>query len=105
MPERFTAEKRTIVELFGLSSPSIEVSNLQRDYSWETDQVKAFWGDLVNSEKYPRWDINAIEIRQLDFAAHAVKTWEPPRMCGPTRFIFALPCYAGTGAKSGESIR
>ena len=54
MPERFGAVKRTVGEILGMSFPNIEVSTVQRDYSWGTEQVRAFWDDLTTFiERFP----------------------------------------------------
>ena len=62
MPEAYRPGKRNLGEILSLSSPTIEVATVQRDYSWDTREVKAFWDDLVSfSELYPG---NAIEDRE-----------------------------------------
>ena len=48
MPERYRSDKRTIGQLLSLSSPPIEVSSIQRDYSWDPSQVRTFWEDLLS---------------------------------------------------------
>ncbi|MBI4330583.1 MAG: DUF262 domain-containing protein [Chloroflexi bacterium] len=48
MPEQYHAEKRTIGGLLSMSEPPIEVSTVQRDFSWDTLHVRAFWEDLLS---------------------------------------------------------
>ena len=55
MPEqRYEAARRTIGTLLSTTSPHIEVPEWQRSYSWTTEQVEAFWLDLLAfDERYP----------------------------------------------------
>jgi uncharacterized protein with ParB-like and HNH nuclease domain len=48
MPERYRSDKRTMGQLLSLSSPPIEVSSIQRDYSWDPSHVRTFWEDLLS---------------------------------------------------------
>lgn len=48
MPDqRYEAARQTIGALLSTTSPRIEVPEWQRSYSWTTEQIEAFWQDLV----------------------------------------------------------
>lgn len=48
MPEqRYDANRQTIGVLLSTTSPKIEVPDWQRSYSWGSDEVEAFWLDLL----------------------------------------------------------
>ncbi len=54
MANQYTAEKKTIGELLSLTSPTIQVPEWQRDYSWDAGQIEIFWQDLIAfSDQYP----------------------------------------------------
>ena len=54
MPNQYSSDKKTIGQLLSLTSPSIEVPDWQRDYSWDTSAVETFWQDLQTfSNQYP----------------------------------------------------
>lgn len=63
MPEqRYEAHRQTLGALLSTTSPRIEVPEWQRSYSWTTEQVEAFWQDLVAFEKqYPDSNISGQE--------------------------------------------
>ena len=53
---QYFADRRTLGELLSLTAPvwRITVPDWQRSYSWDTDQVKTFWEDLLHfNEAYP----------------------------------------------------
>lgn len=55
MPQ-YSADRRTLGELLSLTSPiqRITVPDWQRSYSWDTNEVKAFWDDLQGFDRtYP----------------------------------------------------
>jgi hypothetical protein len=48
MPDhRYEAGRQTIGALLSTTSPHIEVPEWQRSYSWTTEEVEAFWQDLL----------------------------------------------------------
>lgn len=48
MPDqRYEASRQTIGTLLSTTSPRIEVPTWQRSYSWTSDEVEAFWLDLL----------------------------------------------------------
>ena len=55
MPEqRYDAARQTIGSLLSTTSPKLEVPEWQRSYSWGSDEVEAFWSDLIAFDKaYP----------------------------------------------------
>ena len=54
MPEQYGAVKRTLGELLSTTGVQIEVSEFQREYSWEDRHVEQFWLDLMAfAERYP----------------------------------------------------
>ncbi len=55
MPEqRYEAGRQTIGALLSTTSPRIEVPEWQRSYSWTTEEIEAFWQDLVAFDaQYP----------------------------------------------------
>ena len=55
MPDqRYEASRQTIGALLSTTSPRIEVPDWQRSYSWTTEEVDAFWQDLVSFDaQYP----------------------------------------------------
>jgi hypothetical protein len=55
MPDqRYDAGRQTIGTLLATTSPRIEVPEWQRSYSWKTEEVEAFWTDLVTFDgRYP----------------------------------------------------
>jgi hypothetical protein len=62
MPNKYSSEKKTIGELLSTTTPPIVVPDWQRNYSWESSYVEAFWYDLVNfSSQYPGENINEQE--------------------------------------------
>lgn len=62
MPNKYSSEKKTIGELLSTTSPPIVVPDWQRNYSWESSYVEAFWSDLVNfSDQYRGDNINEQE--------------------------------------------
>lgn len=59
MPSQYTSEKKTIGELLSMTSPSIEVPEWQRSYSWKSEETDIFWTDLIDfSDRYPDKNIN-----------------------------------------------
>jgi hypothetical protein len=60
MPEqRYDAGRQTVGTLLATTSPRIEVPDWQRSYSWTTEEVEAFWNDLVAFDaRYPGANIN-----------------------------------------------
>jgi uncharacterized protein with ParB-like and HNH nuclease domain len=59
MPSQYTSEKKTIGELLSMTSPSIEVPEWQRSFSWKTEEIEIFWTDLMDfSERYPDKNMN-----------------------------------------------
>ena len=62
MPNKYSSEKKTIGELLSTTSPPIVVPDWQRNYSWESTYVEAFWYDLASfSGQYPEENINEQE--------------------------------------------
>jgi Protein of unknown function DUF262 len=59
MPEqRYEAGRKTIGTLLATTSPRIEVPEWQRSYSWTTEEIEAFWQDLVAFDaQYPEDNI------------------------------------------------
>lgn len=59
MPEqRYDATRQTIGTLLSTTSPRIEVPEWQRSYSWGSDEIAAFWQDLLSfDEAYPERNI------------------------------------------------
>lgn len=55
MPEqRYDANRQTIGTLLSTTSPRIEVPEWQRSYAWGTEEIEAFWLDLLNFDgAYP----------------------------------------------------
>lgn len=55
MPEqRYEAGRQTIGALLSTTSPRIEVPEWQRSYSWTTEEIDAFWQDLIAFDsQYP----------------------------------------------------
>jgi hypothetical protein len=55
MPEqRYEAGRTTIGTLLATTSPRIEVPEWQRSYSWTTEEIEAFWQDLIAFDaQYP----------------------------------------------------
>lgn len=55
MPEqRYEAGRQTIGALLSTTSPRIEVPDWQRSYSWTTEEIEAFWQDLMAFDaRYP----------------------------------------------------
>ena len=55
MPDqRYEAGRQTIGALLSTTSPRIEVPDWQRSYSWTTEEVEAFWQDIIAfDEQYP----------------------------------------------------
>jgi uncharacterized protein DUF262/uncharacterized protein DUF1524 len=54
MAEKYTSDRNTVGTLLALTSPSIQVPEWQRSYSWDTPRVQIFWNDLLNfSNRYP----------------------------------------------------
>jgi hypothetical protein len=55
MPDqRYDAGRQTIGTLLSTTSPRIEVPEWQRSYSWTTEEIKAFWQDLIAFDaRYP----------------------------------------------------
>lgn len=48
MPDqRYDAARQTIGTLLSTTSPRIEVPDWQRSYSWTSDEIEAFWRDLL----------------------------------------------------------
>lgn len=48
MPDqRYEAGRQTIGALLSTTSPRIEVPDWQRSYSWTTEEIEAFWQDLI----------------------------------------------------------
>lgn len=45
--QRYDAHRQTIGVLLSTTSPRIEVPDWQRSYSWTSDEVEAFWQDLI----------------------------------------------------------
>jgi uncharacterized protein with ParB-like and HNH nuclease domain len=59
MPNQYASEKKTIGELLSMTSPTIEVPEWQRSYSWDTREVETFWTDLTAfSDQYPGENLN-----------------------------------------------
>ncbi|NNU26592.1 DUF262 domain-containing protein [Isoptericola sediminis] len=63
MPEqRYDANRQTIGTLLSTTSPRIEVPEWQRSYSWGSDEIEAFWHDLLGFEQaYPGNNIDSQE--------------------------------------------
>ena len=62
MPSQYSSEKKTIGELLSMTSPTIEVPEWQRNYSWDPSHVETFWQDLLSfSNQYPANNINEQE--------------------------------------------
>jgi len=62
MPEQYRSDKFTIGQLLTMSDKPIVVSSVQRDYSWDATQVKAFWDDLISfSDAHPGNAVNEWE--------------------------------------------
>lgn len=59
MPDqRYEAGRQTIGRLLSTTSPRIEVPEWQRSYSWDSQEVDAFWQDLIAFEaQYPENNI------------------------------------------------
>lgn len=54
MPNRYSAEKRTLGEVLSLTSPAISVPEWQRNFSWDTPQVEIFLEDILGfGAQYP----------------------------------------------------
>ena len=54
MADKYTSDRNTVGTLLALTSPSIEVPEWQRSYSWDNPRVEIFWNDLLNfSNRYP----------------------------------------------------
>lgn len=54
MPNQYDSTKRTIGGLLSMTSPPIRVPDWQRNYSWTTTEIEAFWLDLeAFSTRYP----------------------------------------------------
>jgi uncharacterized protein with ParB-like and HNH nuclease domain len=54
MPDKYTSDRNTVGALLALTSPSIQVPEWQRSYSWDSPRVEIFWNDLLNfSHRYP----------------------------------------------------
>jgi uncharacterized protein with ParB-like and HNH nuclease domain len=55
MPDqRYEAARQTIGTLLATTSPRVEVPDWQRSYSWTTEEVEAFWYDLIAFDaRYP----------------------------------------------------
>jgi hypothetical protein len=48
MPDqRYEAQRQTIGVLLSTTSPRIEVPEWQRSYSWTSEEIEAFWLDLL----------------------------------------------------------
>ena len=43
----YTPDRKAIGHLLALTEPNIVVPDWQRNYSWEAEQVEAFWNDLI----------------------------------------------------------
>ena len=57
---QYTGERKTIGQILSLASPLIEVSQWQRNYSWDSAEIEAFWSGLIAfSNQYP--DANIID--------------------------------------------
>lgn len=46
-PQCYEASRQTLGALLSTTSPRIEVPEWQRSYSWTTEEVEAFWQDLI----------------------------------------------------------
>jgi hypothetical protein len=59
MPDqRYDAGRQTIGALLSTTSPRIEVPEWQRSYSWTTEEIDAFWQDLIAFDnQYPGQNI------------------------------------------------
>lgn len=55
MPDqRYEAGRQTVGALLSTTSPRIEVPDWQRSYSWTTEEIEAFWQDLIAFDaRYP----------------------------------------------------
>jgi hypothetical protein len=52
--QRYEAGRLTIGALLSTTSPRIEVPEWQRSYSWTTEEIEAFWQDLIAFDaRYP----------------------------------------------------
>ena len=59
MTDNFIPSRQTLGEILAVPSLPIRVPEWQRDYSWDTTQVEAFWYDLKSfSDQYPGDTIN-----------------------------------------------
>lgn len=60
MPEqRYDATRQTVGTLLSTTSPRIEVPEWQRSYSWGSDEIEAFWHDLLAFDAaYPERNID-----------------------------------------------
>lgn len=59
MPDqRYDAGRQTVGMLLSTTSPKLEVPEWQRSYSWGSDEIEAFWADLVAFDNaYPAQNI------------------------------------------------
>jgi hypothetical protein len=59
MPDqRYDASRQTVGTLLSTTSPRLEVPDWQRSYSWGSDEIEAFWLDLLAFEaNYPGTNI------------------------------------------------
>jgi hypothetical protein len=59
MADKYTSDRNTVGALLALTSPSIQVPEWQRSYSWDNPHVEIFWNDLLNfSNRYPDRNIS-----------------------------------------------
>jgi hypothetical protein len=58
MADKYTSDRNTVGTLLTLTSPSIQVPEWQRSYSWDNSRVEIFWSDLLTfSNRYPEQNI------------------------------------------------
>lgn len=54
LPESFEPTRKTLGSILSFTEPVLRVPPYQRHYSWEDEQVKSFWDDLVSfRERHP----------------------------------------------------
>ncbi len=60
MPDqRYDANRQTVGTLLSTTSPRIEVPDWQRSYAWGSEEIEAFWLDLLSfDESYPGKNID-----------------------------------------------
>ncbi len=58
MADKYTSDRNSVGALLALTSPSIQVPDWQRSYSWDNPRIEIFWNDLLNfSNRYPEKNI------------------------------------------------